>query len=182
MSYPVGVIFLFSGGEFALSKDIPELDFLFSTSREDLSVIGWESNREDFRLVTNESLVGGTCSKIPKSECLIPWRGDGEAVLLRESQVGDEVIVSSQRLVGDTKVTILLFLEKFPDHDGFISWTGDKNTWVLVLLLGETRYDWGNPIWMSLEDTSLYDLDVGVDVISHFAYLFNFSKIFFPVD
>lgn len=59
---PVGVVFLFSGGELAFTEDIPELDFSFSTGGENLSVIGGESDGVDFRLVTNESLVGGTCS------------------------------------------------------------------------------------------------------------------------
>lgn len=59
---PVRVVFLFSRGELAFSKNVPELDFSFSTSGENLSVIGGESDGVDFRLVTNESLVGGTCS------------------------------------------------------------------------------------------------------------------------
>lgn len=59
---PVRVVFLFSRGELAFTENVPELDFSFGTSGENLSVIRGEGNGVDFRLVTNESLVGGTSS------------------------------------------------------------------------------------------------------------------------
>ena len=172
------MVFLFSGSELAFSKNVPELDFSFGTSREDLSVVGGESNGVDFRLMTNESLVGGTCSQIPESEGLVPRRGDSEAVLLREGEVGNEVVVSGEGLVGNTEEAILFLLEEFPDHDGFISRSGNKDGGVLIFLLGESGNDGSDPVGVSLEDTSLDVVNIGVGVISHFLFFFYFIFIF----
>lgn len=68
---PVLMVMLFRG-IFAISKSIPEFNFLISTRRNNLSVIRGETDGEDFFLVSNKLSHGLTGFEIPESEGLVP--------------------------------------------------------------------------------------------------------------
>jgi hypothetical protein len=73
---PVGVSLL-SDGELAVSESVPQLDGSVARSRNDLSVVGREGNGEDIVGVANESTGGGTGSKLPETESLVPGSREG---------------------------------------------------------------------------------------------------------
>ena len=64
---PLGVV-VFSDGDLALTEGVPQLDGSVAGSRDDLSVVRGESNREDILLVSNESLGGSTGLQVPETE------------------------------------------------------------------------------------------------------------------
>lgn len=163
------MVLLFSGGELVLGEDVPELDLTFGTGGENLTVVGRERDGEDFGVVADESLVGLACSEVPESEGLVPRRGDREGVLLRESEVGHEVVVAGERLVGNAEEAVLLFFEQLPDHDGLVTRAGHEHGRVFVFLLRESGHDGSDPVGVSLEDASLHDFDLSV--LSHFSIL-----------
>lgn len=63
---------LVGDGELAVTEGVPELDGAISGSRDDLSVVGREGNGEDVVGVSDESAGGGTGSKLPETESLVP--------------------------------------------------------------------------------------------------------------
>jgi hypothetical protein len=73
---PVAVSLL-SDGELAVSESVPQLDGSVARSRNDLSVVGREGNGEDIVGVANESTGGGTGSKLPETESLVPGSREG---------------------------------------------------------------------------------------------------------
>jgi hypothetical protein len=68
---PIGVSLL-GDGELAVTKSVPQLDCSVAGSRDNLSVVGREGDGEDVVVVSNESAGGGTGSKLPKAESLVP--------------------------------------------------------------------------------------------------------------
>ena len=68
---PVLMVVLLNG-VLALTFDVPQLDVLFATSRQDDSVVWVETAREDFFGVTNELVVNLAFSKVPKSHGVVP--------------------------------------------------------------------------------------------------------------
>lgn len=57
---------------FALSQSIPELDGSIARTRDDLSVIGAEADREDIGGVTNETTCRHSGVEIPEAEGVVP--------------------------------------------------------------------------------------------------------------
>jgi hypothetical protein len=65
---PLGVGVGAADGGLALSESVPQLQGAVAGSRDDLSVVGRESDREDILLVTNEALGGGSALQVPESQ------------------------------------------------------------------------------------------------------------------
>ena len=80
--------------ELALSERVPELDGSVSGSRNDLSVVGRERDREDVGGVSDESSGGESRVEVPKSEGVVPRRRESELAVGRDHNVRDEVVVS----------------------------------------------------------------------------------------
>lgn len=57
---------------FALSQSIPELDGSIARTRDDLSVIGAEADREDIGGVTNETTRRHSGVEVPEAEGVVP--------------------------------------------------------------------------------------------------------------
>jgi len=80
----------------ALSKSIPELDGLVARTRDDLTVVSRESNREDISLMSDESASGESSVEIPETEGTVPRARKGELTVTANDDVLDEVVVSLQ--------------------------------------------------------------------------------------
>jgi len=119
---PFGVSLVFDG-VLALSEGVPQLDGLVSRSRNNLSVISRESNRENILSVSNESSGGKTSVEIPESESSVPRSRETELTVRGDDDVLDEVRVSSQRLSGSSILGLISssLSGKVPDDDGLIS-------------------------------------------------------------
>jgi len=64
------------GSVLAVSKGVPELDFLIRTRGDDLTVVRGEGDSEDFLLVANELADSLSGLDVPETEGLVPGRGD----------------------------------------------------------------------------------------------------------
>jgi hypothetical protein len=157
---PIGVIVGFVG-VLAISEGVPELESSVSTSGDNLSVIKGEGNGVDFLRVTNEDSGGLTGSQIPESEGLVPRGRQTEEVISREGNIGDEMVVTSEGLKGDTVksvgVRLIDFFDssgQFPDHQSLISGTSDKDGGFFVFLEGVASSDTGDPVSVTFEVTN----------------------------
>lgn len=61
-----------NNGKFAFTKGVPELDGAITRTRNDLTVISAESNREDILGVSNESASANTRVDVPKAKSVVP--------------------------------------------------------------------------------------------------------------
>jgi len=68
---PIGVL-IFSESVFALTKSVPQLDGLVTGSRNDLTIVLRECDREDILLVTVEDADGVASIEIPETKSLVP--------------------------------------------------------------------------------------------------------------
>ena len=82
----------------ALSEGVPELDRLVARARDDLPVVGAEADRQDIGLVADEATGGEAGVKIPKTEGVVPGRGESELAVGGDDDVRDEVVVSMKDL------------------------------------------------------------------------------------
>jgi len=173
---PVGVVVGFVG-VLAVSKSVPELEASVSTSGDDLSVVLGESDGVDFLGVANEVSGGSASSQIPKSEGSIPGGGQSEQVVSGEGNIGDEVVVTSQRLEGDTIKSVGIgFVDFFdvtsdlPDHEGSVSGTSDNDVGFLSFFAsdGVASGDGGNPVSVTFEVTDKSELGGDFFVVFHF--------------
>jgi len=131
---------------FKFSQGIPEFDGLVSAGRDDLSVVGGESDGEYVVLVSSEPGGGDTSFQIPESESLIPGSGNSELTARADDDVGDEMVVSLQSFHWVT-VSFTVSVQ-LPDDQGLVSGAGDEHIWELWV-----GGDLGDPTAMSLEGT-----------------------------
>jgi len=157
---PIGMVVGFVG-VLAISEGVPELEGSVGTSGDDLSVIKGERDRVNFLGVANEDSGGLTGSQIPKSEGLVPRGRETEEIVSGEGNIGDEVVVTSQGLKGDTVESVGVRLidffvssSQFPDHKGLISGTSDEDGGFFVFLEGVTSGNAGDPISVTFEVTN----------------------------
>jgi len=163
---PVGMVVGFVG-VLAISEGVPELEASVSTSGDDLSVVLGESDGVDFLGVASEDSGGSAGSQIPKSEGSVPRGGQSEQVVARKGKIGNEVVVASQGLEGDTVESVGIgFIDffditsDFPDHDGSVSGTSDNNVGFLSFLSweGVASSNGGNPVSVTFEVTDKSEL------------------------
>jgi hypothetical protein len=91
----------------ALTQGVPELDGLVTRTRNDLTVIGREADRQDIVGVTDETTGGGTVVQVPETKGLIPRGGQSELTVRRDGKILNEVRVTNKRLTGDTIVQLI---------------------------------------------------------------------------
>jgi hypothetical protein len=172
---PVGVVVGFVG-VLAVSKSVPELEASVSTSGDDLSVVLGESDGMDFLGVANEVSGGSSGSQIPKSEGSVPRGGQSEQVVRGEGNIGDEVVVTSQGLQGDTVESVgISFVDFFdvtsdlPDHEGSVSGTSDNDVGFLSFFTsdGVASGDGSNPVSVTFEVTDQSELRSDFFVVFH---------------
>jgi hypothetical protein len=120
-----------------LSKSVPQIDGLISGSRDDLSVISRESNRQDILSMSNESSGGDTSVKIPQSKGSIPRSGESELSIRRDGKVLDEVSVSLHSSNWDSIFRVLT--SELPFDDGLVSRSRQEH--IRLRLCGGQRGD-----------------------------------------
>jgi hypothetical protein len=130
---------IFSDVILALTEGVPELDGLITRTRNNLTVVSRERDRQDIVGVTNETTSGSTVVQIPETESVIPRSRESELTIGRDSNILNKVRVTDERLTGNTIVHFIsvkkrlifdTFLAskkkknlpgKVPDDDGFIT-------------------------------------------------------------
>lgn len=75
---------LLSDSELAVTEGVPELDCAVAGSRNDLSVVGGEGDRENIVGVSDKSAGGGTGGKLPEAESLVPGGGESVGTVRRD--------------------------------------------------------------------------------------------------
>ena len=102
----------------ALSEGVPELDRLVARARDDLPVVGAEADRQDIGLVADEATGGEAGVKIPKTEGVVPGRGESELAVGGDDDVRHEVVVAVKDALG---VTVgLVVTGELPDDDRLV--------------------------------------------------------------
>lgn len=114
---PLGVTIL-NNVELAFSKGVPELDRSVSRSRNDLSVVGRERDRQDITSVTDKLSGGQTSVQVPQSEGLVPRGRKSELTVGRNGNVGNKVVVSVQDLLGESERVVIS--RQLPDNDSLV--------------------------------------------------------------
>lgn len=100
---PLGVASVSSGdGELALAEGVPQSDLLVSGTRNDLSVVVGESNRENILLVSDKSSGGYTSVEVPEAEGCVPRSRESELTIGGDDDLLDEVVVAVESLAGLT--------------------------------------------------------------------------------
>jgi len=116
---PLGVTILLDG-ELALTEGVPQLDGLVAGSRDDLTVVGREGNREDIVGVADEATGGEAGVEVPETEGLVPRGRQGELTIGGDDNILDSRVVSVEGLAGDTEVTLII-ANQVPDDDGLVA-------------------------------------------------------------
>lgn len=93
--------------ELALSKSVPQLDGLVARTRDDLSVVSRERDREDIVGVADEATGGSTSVQIPKTDSLIPRSRQSELTIRRDGKILDKMVVTEKRLAGNAIVVFI---------------------------------------------------------------------------
>jgi hypothetical protein len=125
---PVRVSLVAIVGELAVTNGVPDLDGAVTASRNNLSVVGRERDRQNVTGVANESLESGSVVKVPQTECLIPRSRDSKITILRDGNVLDNVGVSMERSLGNTVRGLVS--GQVPDDQGLITGSGNENVGV----------------------------------------------------
>ena len=145
---PFSVSLVFDG-VLAFSESVPQLDGLVSGSRNDLSVIERESNRQDVLGVSEELSGGDSSVDIPESQGSVPRSRQGELSVGGNSEILNKVGVSNQNLLGNT-IGLFRLLGQVPYEESLISRSRDEGIWVF----SGGSSNAGNPTSVSLEDSS----------------------------
>lgn len=109
---------IFSKLILAFTKSVPQLDALVTRTRDNLTVVSRERDRENITSVTNEATSGGTSVQVPKTKSLIPRSGKSELTIRRDSKVLNKVVVTQQGLARNTIVHFVT--SKVPDNNGLV--------------------------------------------------------------
>ena len=99
---PVAVALVVLESVLALTNGVPDLDLTVTAGRDNLSVVGREGDGKNVTVVADKSLEGLAGGKVPKTKSLIPRGRDGVRTVLRDSNILNDVRVTSERSLGDT--------------------------------------------------------------------------------
>jgi len=112
-----------------LAEGIPELDGAVTASRDDLSVVTGESDRQNVFSVADESADAVAISDVPKAEGAVPGGGDSALGIGGEDDIRHEVVVASQSSLGIAIVA--LSSVDAPNDDGLVAGSRDDDVGVL---------------------------------------------------
>jgi len=125
---PLSVSVSTADGGLALAKGVPQLEGTVARTRDNLSVVGRESDGKNILLVSNESLGGNTVLQVPKAESAIPRAGQSESSIGGEDNVRDDVGVALERTLGNTGSVILAVgIIQSPGDDGLVTGRGNQH-------------------------------------------------------
>ena len=106
-------------GELALTEGVPQLDGLVAGSRNDLTVVSGEGDRENIVGVADEAARGKAGVEVPETEGLVPGGGQGELTIRGDDNILNGRVVSVKGLAGDTEVALVI-ADQVPDDDGLV--------------------------------------------------------------
>jgi len=112
-----------------LAEGIPELDGAVTASRDDLSIVTGESDRQNVLSVADESADAVAISDVPKTEGAVPGGGDSALGIGGEDNIRHEVVVASQSSLGIAIVA--LSSVDAPNDDGLVAGSRDDDVGVL---------------------------------------------------
>ena len=139
-----------SNGVFALSKSVPKLDSLITGSRNNLTVVHREGNREDILGVSNEATGGAARVDLPKTESSVPGSRECELSIRGDDNITDEVGVSPQGTLSiSVGVVITTRVGEAPDEDRLVARSGENEVGVL-----RGGGDGGHPVVVALEGSA----------------------------
>lgn len=105
--------------ETADSEGVPQTDGAIAGTRDDLTVIGREGNRENVLGVSNEAASSGSSGEIPQAQGGVPRGRQGVLSIRRDDNILNVVTVSTESLAGITELRLIT--GKSPDDDGLIA-------------------------------------------------------------
>jgi len=105
-----------SHGVLAFSNSVPQLKTAITGTRDDLTVVTGESDRQNILGVSDKSLQASAIIKIPETKSSIPRTRKSTSTISRANNVRDEVVVSTKRLLGNTELGSFVLLD-VPDND-----------------------------------------------------------------
>merc|ERR1719295_857199 len=115
---PFGMSFLLDG-VFADAESVPQFDGAIAGAGDDLSVVSGEGDAEDVLGVSDESSRRRSHRQVPQTQSRIPRAGQSELSIRGQHDVGHEVTVALESLVGDTVVSVIL--GQLPDDDRLVT-------------------------------------------------------------
>lgn len=125
-----------------------------------MTVVGRERHGENFLLVSDELAHGLSGSQVPESQGLVPRGGNAEESIVGKGNVGDEVVVSGQGFVRHSVNAVLAFLVQLPDHNRFVSGSGNQKGLVHSLFLNTGGLKRGDPVVVARQVPQI--LEVGL--------------------
>jgi len=137
-AYPLSVTSLLKS-VLALSENVPQFDGLVARSRDNLAIVGGESNTEHILLVSNKAASGDTSVDVPKTKHAVPRAGQGKLTIRGHGDILDEVSVSSQGALG---LVLFLSVLDVPGQDGLVTGSSENSVLSTSLL---TSSDGSNP-------------------------------------
>ena len=102
----------------AFAQGVPKLDCPVTRTGDDLTVVCGEADGQDIGGVTDEATGGEAGVKIPKTEGVVPGRGENELAVGGDDDVRHEVVVAVEDALG---VSVLLVVAgELPDNDSLV--------------------------------------------------------------
>lgn len=128
-AHPLSVALL-GDVELAVTKSVPQLDGPVTGTRNDLTVVRAEANAQHVTSVTNEAAGGLASVQVPQTQRLVPRGREGELAVRRNHNIGHEVVVAVQDLLGVAVVSLVT--RKLPDNDGVVARGSEQQVRVLL--------------------------------------------------
>lgn len=114
-------------GVFALSQSVPETDGFVARTRNNLTVVSREGNRQDVVSVTNETTGSNTSVQVPQTESVIPRTRKSELTVRGDNNVRNEVVVTLETTFGDTIVGLVS--GEAPVDERFVTRSRQDHVW-----------------------------------------------------
>ena len=124
--------------KFTFTEGVPELDRPVTRTRDDLSVISAEADRQNIRGVSDKFPGRLAGVQVPEAEGVIPRSGESELAVRGDDDVGNEVVVSMENAFRITKR--VLISGQLPDDDSFVCHSVCQITGAFPDLLGHFAY------------------------------------------
>jgi hypothetical protein len=103
---------------FALPKSVPELDGTVTGTRDDLTVVRTEADRENIGGMADKAAGCETSIQVPEAEGVIPGGGESKLTVRGDDDVRYEVVVAFKDAL---RVSVrILIASELPDNDSLV--------------------------------------------------------------
>jgi hypothetical protein len=148
---PVGVVIL-RNGVLALSKGVPKLDSLVTRTRDNLTVVGGESDGVHILGVSLKLANRETGVQVPETHSGVHGTGEGELTVGRDHGVAHRLVVTTEAATSITGGVSVL-RGQLPDKGSLVTRTRHNEVGLLV-----GGGDGGDPARVTLEGTFVDDV------------------------